>query len=154
METGEKSKIGMKIALRECGHGPRDQKGGADMKVIRKEYTVEVMDGVTAKVIVTLAWQSAPWDNDGVTAEAIIELPSNQYGELERELVFGERVWLMGEQLHRKWGTEKDGFVRYRSEIFTGLTRSDAMNEGEKCVMCELAKLADAIEIRRKATER
>ena len=124
------------------------------MKVIRKEYTVELMDGVTAKAMVYLAWQSAPWDNDGVTAEAVIELPCNEYGELPRELVFGERIWVGGEQLHRKWGMEKDGFVRYRSEIFTGQARSEAMNQAEEWAICELAKLADAIEIRRKARER
>ena len=125
------------------------------MKVVRKEYTVELMDGVTAKVIVTLAWQSPCWEGDGVTAEAVIELPCNEYGELERELAFGERVWLFGEQLHRKWGMEKEGgLVRYRSEVFTGLTRSEAMGEAEERAICELAKLAEAIEIRRKATER
>jgi len=125
------------------------------MKVVRKEYTVELMDGVTAKVIVTLAWQSPCWEGDGVTAEAVIELPCNEYGELPRELVFGERIWVGGEQLHRKWGVEKEGgFVRYRSEIFTELTRSEAMGKAEEWAIYELAKLADAIEIRRKARER
>ena len=125
------------------------------MKIIRKEYTVELMDGVTGKVIVVLAWQNPAWESDGVTAEAIIELPCNEYGELPRELVFGERIWVGGEQLHRKWGVEKEGgFVRYRSEIFTELTRSEAMGKAEEWAIYELAKLADAIEIRRKARER
>ena len=125
------------------------------MKVIKKEYMVELENGMTARVVINLARQASPWDGDSVTAEATVELPCDEYGELPRELVFGERVWVFGERLDRKWGLEmQERFVRSRSELFTKPTRSEAMRKAERYAMWEVAKLVDAVERRKKARER
>lgn len=99
--------------------------------------------------------QQEPQDGDDVIAQAILSLPAiREHGVLDPRLIFGSRVNLLGQTLHRRWGEPvADTTTRTLSIAVVAPTYSLAYQQLSKQINEAVATLQHALDSRQQALE-